>query len=116
MIIAIDFDGTIVEDKFPEIGEMMPGAAEVINELYHSGHKIIIWTSRQGINLLRAIEWMAKNGIRYHHINESCPQNVAAYGNDTRKIFADIYIDDKSLIPPPGDWQQIREMIRDKIV
>jgi hypothetical protein len=116
MIIAIDFDGTIVEDRFPEIGEMIPGADTVINELYSSGHKVIIWTSRQGVNLLRAIEWMAKRGIRYHYINESCEDNLKRYGNDTRKIFADVYIDDKSLISPPRDWYEIREIIRDKTV
>ncbi len=116
MIIAIDFDGTIVEDCFPEVGKMIPGAKEVINELYAEGNKIIIWTSRSGIALARAIEWLVKSGIRYHHINESCPDNLKEYGGkDTRKVFADIYIDDKGLINLPPDWYEIREMIRDKL-
>lgn len=116
MIIAIDFDGTIVEDRFPEVGNMIPGAKEVINGFYQQGYTIIIWTSRSGIELARAVEWLAKNGIKYHRVNESCPENLKKYGGrDTRKVFADIYVDDKGLIPLPPDWHEIKEMITDKL-
>lgn len=116
MIIAIDFDGTIVQDRFPDIGEMIPGAKEVINALHADGHRIIIWTSRTGVELARAVEWLAKTGIKYHLVNESCPDNTKKYGGrDTRKIYADIYVDDRGLVPLPDDWHEIKEMIIDKM-
>jgi hypothetical protein len=114
-IIAIDFDGTIVEDQFPEIGKLMPGAKEAINELYHSGDvTIIIWTCRNGINMLRAVEFLAREGIKYHYINQSCPDNVRKYGSDTRKVYADIYIDDKGLGKLP-EWSEIREHLQERL-
>lgn len=113
-ILAIDFDGTIVEDRFPGIGQMIPGAKEAINELYGMGYEIIIWTSRTHIRMLEAVEWLAKNGIKYHRINESSPANLRMYGNkDSRKIFADMYIDDRGVnaLPP---WTEIVETVRDR--
>ena len=113
-ILAIDFDGTIVEDQFPGIGKMVPGAKEAINELYAMGYEIIIWTSRTHIRMLEAVEWLAKNGIKYHRINESSPANLRMYGNvDSRKIFADMYIDDRGLHPLPP-WPEIMETVRDR--
>jgi len=113
-ILAIDFDGTIVDDQFPAIGNMVPGAKETINELYAMGYEIIIWTSRTHIRLLEAIEWLAKNGIKYHRVNESSPVNLRMYGNkDSRKIFADMYIDDRGVNPLPT-WPEIMETIRDR--
>lgn len=113
-IIAIDFDGTIVEDRFPAIGQMMPGAKEAINELFHMGYEIIIWTSRTHIRMLEAVEFLAKNGVKYHRINESSPANLRMYNNkDSRKIFADMYIDDRGIhaLPP---WNEILEIVREK--
>lgn len=110
-ILAIDFDGTIVEDQFPGIGKMIPGAKETINELYALGYEIIIWTSRTHIRMLEAVEWLAKNGIKYHRINESSPANLRMYGNvDTRKIFAHMYIDDRGYHPLPP-WNEIKEAV-----
>jgi len=115
MIIAIDFDGTIVEDRFPEIGKMIPGAREAINQLYADGYTIIIWSCRSGIKKARAIEWLVMNGIKFHRFNQSCPTNVAKYGGkDTRKIFASLYIDDRSLIELP-EWDEIYRIVRDKV-
>ena len=115
-IIAIDFDGTIVEDRYPAIGPLKPGAKSVINWFYDTGCKIIIWTSRAGAPLEAAIQFLSDNGIKYHHVNESCPDNTAQYGGvDTRKIFADVYIDDKSLSPLPEDWYAIASIITDKL-
>lgn len=113
MIIAIDFDGTIVEDKFPEIGEMRDGAKEAINQLYADGYEIIIWSCRNGINKARAIEWLAMNGIKYHKFNESSYHNLKAHDfKDTRKVYADIYIDDKMLTKLPT-WDEIYWIVRD---
>lgn len=115
-IVAIDFDGTIVEDKFPEIGELKPGAVEAINALYKAGYTIIIWTCRTGINKARSVEFLAKQGIKWHYINEGSKANVKAYGGvDTRKVFADVYVDDKGLLRPLPPWNEIYEQIREQL-
>jgi hydroxymethylpyrimidine pyrophosphatase-like HAD family hydrolase len=99
MIIAIDFDGTIVKDEYPAIGELISGAKETINQFYKDGHHIIIWTCRAEKALRDAVDFLNENGIMFHSANESHPGNVQEYGGlDTRKIYADVYIDDKSLI------------------
>ena len=114
MIIAIDFDGTIVEDNYPEIGKLKPFAKWVINALRHEGYYMILWTSRSGIELLRAVEFLAKEGITFDAINESNPENIAQYGRDTRKIFADLYIDDKMLTPLQS-WNEIYDLIHQRL-
>lgn len=116
MIIAIDFDGTIVEDRYPEIGKLIYGAREVINRLYDEGYEIIIWSCRARVGKARAIEFLAKNGIKYHRFNESSPANLKQYNNvDTRKIYADLYIDDKGLMKPLPPWSEIYEMVHDRV-
>lgn len=116
MIVAIDFDGTIVEDQFPDIGKMRIGAKEAINKLYDAGYTIIIWTCRTKIHKARCVEFLARNGIKFHYINESCKTNVMKYGGiDTRKVYADIYVDDKGLLKPLPSWEDIHDMIRDRL-
>lgn len=112
MIIAIDFDGTIIEDRFPDIGEMKQGAGEAINALYAEGFTIIIWSCRNGINKARAIEWLVRAGIKFHYFNQSCADNVKKYGSDTRKVYADLYIDDKGVNPLPG-WDELYWIVKD---
>lgn len=113
-IIAIDFDGTIVEDRYPEIGELKHNSKEVINKLYGEGYTIIIWTCRTYLKMLEAVEFLVKNGIKYHQINENCPKNVHKYGgSNPRKISANIYIDDLQLEPLP-DWNEIYEIIHQR--
>lgn len=116
MIVAIDFDGTIVEDRYPEIGKLIDGAREVINKLYDEGYEIIIWSCRARVGKARAIEFLAKNGIKYHRFNESSPANLKQYNNvDTRKVYADLYIDDKGLMKPLPPWSEIYEMVHDRV-
>ena len=116
VIVAIDFDGTIVEDQFPEVGKMIPGSKENINRLYFEGYTIIIWTCRTHIRMLEAVEWLAKNGIKYHYINTNCKKNVEKYdGSDPRKISADIYIDDRGLMHPLPHWNEIHEIIHERV-
>lgn len=115
MIIAIDFDGTIVKDQFPEIGEMVEGAKEAINQLYADGYEIIIWSCRNGINKARAIEWLVMNGIKFHKFNESSYHNLKAHDfKDTRKVYADLYIDDRTLVKLPT-WDEIYWIVRDLV-
>lgn len=114
MIIAIDFDGTIVEDQFPEIGNMIPGAKEIINKLNYEGYTIIIWTCRTGVELAKAILWLAENEIKYNYINQNCPISNAKYGGgDTRKVYANLYIDDRGLMRPLPTWEELYWYVHD---
>ncbi|HOU68487.1 MAG TPA: HAD hydrolase family protein [Paludibacteraceae bacterium] len=97
MIIAIDFDGTICRSDFPVITGAMPYAKEAINQLHKDGHYIIIWTCRTGKNLLDAINWLLQEGIAFDRVNDHNPDNAAQYGHDGKKVYADLYIDDKNL-------------------
>ena len=109
MVIAIDFDGTIATHSYPECGEIKPHAKDVINELYDAGHQIIIWTCRSDDSLDLAKEFLAEHGIRYHRINEQLQSVLDEFG-ETRKIFADVYIDDRNLGGLP-DWKTIRKIL-----
>lgn len=114
MIIAIDFDGTIVQDAYPAIGEIMPGAREAINQLKADGHYIIIWTCRTGHYAHQVFDWLYENDIMFDRINESCPQNLADHnGIDTRKVFAHVYIDDRALLSLPP-WPEIYKIVTQK--
>jgi hydroxymethylpyrimidine pyrophosphatase-like HAD family hydrolase len=104
-IIAIDFDGTIVEDKYPEIGDLKQGAKEYINKLKQDGFWVIIWTCRTGEKLIEAITFLANQGIMFDLVNRNLQSNIEKYGGDTRKIYADFYIDDKNLFHYDS-WEQ----------
>ena len=98
MIIAVDFDDTIAYSDWPTIVGPVEGAVEYINKLYDEGHQIIIWTCREGEHKQAAIDFLEEQGIKYHRINENCPDRTAFYNNDSRKIGADLYIDDKGIM------------------
>ncbi|WP_319370561.1 HAD hydrolase family protein [uncultured Ilyobacter sp.] len=111
MIVAIDFDGTIVESAFPNIGEIKPNAERVIKRLYGEGHKIIIWTCRpinnKGLEEMK--EWLKERNIPYHKVNE----NIDGLGMTTsNKICADIYIDDRDVncLERGVNWYGIEEI------
>lgn len=110
MIISIDFDGTIVHDMYPKIGTLRDNAKTVINELYKE-HYIIINTCRAGIFEAQVALFLKKNGINYHYINTNIPEQVEKYGQDCRKISADVYIDDKDIKGVPS-WTEIRYLIK----
>lgn len=93
-IIAIDFDGTIVYDAFPLIGKLKPGAKEVINR-YAEHNIIIIWTCRDGKYLEEVKDFLNRNGIQYHYVNENAKELTTFSPNP--KIFYDVLIDDRSL-------------------
>ena len=112
MIIAIDFDGTISRGKFPAIDGLQPYAVDTINALYDAGHYLIINTCRSGEQLLEAINFMLEQGIKFHRVNDNHPDQTALYKNNSRKIYAHQYIDDKNLGGFPGwliAYQQIQQ-------
>jgi hypothetical protein len=94
LFFAIDFDGTIVTNKFPKIGEIKKDTISFMKKIHKAGHCIIIWTCRSGDLLEEMKEFLRKNKIPYDYINEN-PEN--SFGDDTRKLFANYYIDDRAV-------------------
>lgn len=97
MIYAVDFDGTIVDDNYPEIGKPRERLIHYLKFLKNQGHTLILWTCRVGKDLEAAINYCKELGIEFDYINENTKEHIAKFGGDTRKIFADYYIDDKAI-------------------
>ena len=97
MIFGIDFDGTIVEEKFPEIGKPIKEVVDFINDLQWQGHKWILITMREGKLLDDAVGWLMSHGLKPDAINDNLPERIAKWGNNPRKIYADFYIDDHNV-------------------
>ena len=97
MIIAVDFDGVLNSAPYPETGAPMAGAPDAMRQLKADGHHLIIWTCREGASQKVAKEWLHRWAIPYDAINANHPSNVALYNNDCRKIYADLYIDDRQV-------------------
>jgi hypothetical protein len=108
--IAIDFDGTIVDHAYPEIGKEKLFAFLTLKELDKLGARLILWTFRTGKELDDAVEYCRKNGIEFYSVNKNYPEEVFDE-TVSRKIDADIYIDDKNIGGFPG-WSEIWQMIR----
>lgn len=105
-IIAIDFDGTIVDHKYPEIGTLKPFAKETIQELCLEGHQIIIWTCRYIQKDVKAmVDFLNENKIPYHAINKNSFYLKGFWPKP--KIYADIYIDDRNIFCEKIDWTEI---------
>lgn len=98
MIYAIDFDGTLCVDRFPEIGEPRLGVIEFLKAERRAGARLILWTCRSGTDLEAAVVWCAGHGLEFDAVNNNLPELVARYGNDCRKVYADRYIDDRNLL------------------
>ena len=109
-IIAIDFDGTIVRNEFPLIGKEFPYAIETIKNLKEMGYKIILWTCRTGEAFDEAKDWLDQRGLSFDAYNEHIDNEFKLKG---KKIFADVYIDDRSFPPFDGDWTKVqREFLK----
>lgn len=96
-IYAIDFDGTLCVEDFPRIGEPKLLVIAYVKQLKAQGHKLILWTCRGGRYLQEAVDFCASHGIIFDAVNENLPERVAMYDHDSRKIGADVYIDDKAV-------------------
>ncbi len=110
MIIAVDFDGTVVEHRYPQIGRELLFAFETLKELQKQGHRLILWTYRSGKELDEAVEFCRKKGIEFYAVNKNYPEEIFEESTVSRKINADIYIDDKNLGGFPG-WSVVWQMI-----
>lgn len=107
--IAVDFDGTIVEHEYPEIGKEMLFAFITLKELEKMGARLILWTFRSGKELEDAVEFCRRNGVEFYAVNKNYPEEVFD-GTISRKIDADIFIDDKNVGGFPG-WSEVWQMI-----
>jgi hydroxymethylpyrimidine pyrophosphatase-like HAD family hydrolase len=107
--IAVDFDGTIVEHKYPEIGKEQLFAFQTLKELSKMGVRLILWTFRTGKELVDAVEFCRKNGVEFYAVNKNYPEEIFDE-TVSRKIDADIYIDDKNIGGFPG-WSGIWQML-----
>lgn len=101
MIVAVDFDGVLCRDEFPQIGEPNYEVVSLVREIIDAGHEVVLWTSRADDRLVEAVRWCEDRGLRFCAVNDNAPSNKAEYGHlypsGTRKVYADVYLDDKSV-------------------
>jgi len=110
MKIAVDFDGTIVEHKYPKIGKPMPFAIETLIELQKQGYELVLWTYRAGKYLNEAVDYCKEKGLEFHAVNKNEPDELLDETILSRKIYADIYIDDRNIGGFPG-WSHIWKLL-----
>jgi hypothetical protein len=107
--IAVDFDGTIVEHEYPAIGKEKLFAFQTLKELEKMGARLILWTFRAGKELDEAVEYCRKNGIEFYAVNKNYPEEIFD-ATVSRKIDADVYIDDKNIGGFPG-WSGVWQIL-----
>lgn len=99
MIVAVDFDGILCRDEFPEIGAPNYRMISLVREIIDAGHEVVLWTSRADDRLVEAVRWCEDRGLHFCAVNDNAPSNRAQcghlYPNGTRKVYADVYMDDK---------------------
>lgn len=111
MIIAVDFDGTIVEHKYPKIGSEIPFATDTLKMLIKDGHQLILWSVREGELLQEAVDWCHERGVDFWAVNKDYPEEEKEKNNHfSRKLKADFFIDDRNVGGLP-EWGQIYQMI-----
>lgn len=103
--IAVDFDGTIVEDRYPQIGRERPFALQTLRSLQEKGFVLVLWTCRTGEQLAEAVEFCRRGGVEFYGVNENFDGEMEM-GAAPRKIDADIYIDDRNIGGLPS-WGEI---------
>ena len=112
LTIAVDFDGTLVENQYPEIGKPILFAFETLKSLQDEGHQLILWTYRCGKKLQEAVDFCESKGITFYAVNKSYPEEE--YDQEiSRKILADLFIDDRNIsgLPP---WGEIYHQLTNK--
>lgn len=110
MIIAVDFDGTIVEHEYPKIGKEIPFAITTLKMLIEQRHRLILWTVRKGDLLQEAVDWCKERGVEFYAVNKNFPEEEMGCNGGYSKINAEIFIDDCNLGGIP-DWGKIYQMI-----
>ena len=96
MIIAVDFDGTLCTNKWPDIGDPNEALIGQLIEAQKSGSKLILWSCRNKKDLAAAVKWAKGQGLTFDAVNQNLPERIKKYKNDSRKVSADLYIDDRA--------------------
>lgn len=109
LTIAVDFDGTIVEDAYPKVGKEKLFAFETLKKLQEKGHRLILWTYRSGRTLDEAVQFCKDNGITFYSVNSSFPEEQFE-DKYSRKINADVFIDDRNIGGMLG-WGEIYQTL-----
>lgn len=113
MTIAVDFDGTIVEHRYPEIGRERPLAICTLKKLAEEHHRLILWSVRRGHLLDEAVEWCRQRGLEFYAVNKDFPEEEPDKNQQySRKLRADMFIDDKGIGGLP-DWGTIYRIIHE---
>lgn len=97
--IAVDFDGTLCYSKWPDCGQPNQALITYLQEWRRNGNKLILWTCRAGEALSKAVEWCKEQNLEFDAVNDNLPEIIELYGNNSRKITCDYYIDDRMLLP-----------------
>lgn len=109
MVIAVDFDGTIVEHEYPKIGAPIPFAIETLLKLQQEGHTLVMWTCRYGELLQEAADYCAGKGLIFYAYNKNYPEEDPKTA--ARKLTSDLFIDDRNVGGIP-DWGVIYNAVR----
>lgn len=96
-VIAVDFDGTLCRSKWPEIGEANDYLIEWLKERKSKGDKLILFTCREGNLLSAAVMWCKARELEFDAVNDNLPEMIEVYGDNPRKISADLYMDDRAV-------------------
>lgn len=110
MNIGVDFDGTIVTHAYPAIGKERPFALQTLKMLQREGHRIVLWSVREGQLLDEAVEWCRQRGLEFYAVNKDYPEETAEHAQYSRKLKVEIFIDDRNIGGLP-DWGTIYDII-----
>ncbi|MFT5249832.1 MAG: hydroxymethylpyrimidine pyrophosphatase-like HAD family hydrolase [bacterium] len=113
LTIAVDFDGTIVDDAYPKVGKEKLFAFETLKKLQEKGHRLILWTYRSGRTLEEAVQFCKENGITFYSVNNSFPEEIFE-DKYSRKINADVFIDDRNIGGMLGWGEIYQTLIKEK--
>lgn len=99
-IFAVDFDGTLCEDLWPDIGKPNVALIEYLKERRDCGDRVILYTMREGEKLDAAVNWCKQQGLYFDAVNDNLPDIRGFFGNNPRKVFANYYFDDHNAVGP----------------
>ena len=114
MLIAVDFGGTIVEHRYPEIGPEIPFAIQTLKMLQKEGHRLVLWSVREGKLLEDAVDFCRERGLEFYSVNSNYTEEQTDHQNFSRKLKADVFIDDRN-VGGMLDWGSIYRIIHYRI-
>lgn len=119
--IAIDFDGCLCENRWPEIGEPHMDVINAAIAERENGTALILWTCRAGERLGEAVAWCAGFGLTFDAVNANLPERLAHFKTESRKVSADEYWDDQAviarncLVMGPGEGGRQERILNDAV-